>query len=439
MAEQGIASQLLPAQGQLLGTGLQLRQMLLAHRQLAGQLLALALALNVLVIEPLPLELEAAGALRQLTQNARHLRLALVIGVLLGTAQRAGFTIAQDVSMLLEAGDGAGLLQRVTCLVPLQGEPLTGRRQLVAEDGQLAERLLQLGYLLLQATMLLAVIATIVGQLQQLAQLTQLFGLLLPLLLRLGQAPLPLLLLQLVLLLLQPGLLTQPVVALLLPLLKLVLQLPEGTQLVLAQGKELLQPVGIFGPILHGGEQGLPLAGHRRQLLVLLKPSAPLLVLGLELLHLLALLVPALLQGELHLPLLRSLLLDLLQLLLLFPNAGIELLRPLELGLQGAPLALGGDLLCQQLLLGEGALLGLLLQLAKFGAELGQQFLLLLHLQGEAGQLVVIGAGHLGLLGAGEFLALGGGRTVGHLCGGKGRLPLLTGLQLGGDAAIEVA
>ena len=165
----------------------------------------------------------------------------------------------------------------------------------------------------------------------------------------------------------------------------------------------------------------------------------PLLVLGLELLHLLALLVPALLKGELHLPLLRPLLLDLLQLLLFFPNAGVELLRPLELGLLGAPLALGGDLLRQQLLLSEGVLLGLLFQFAKLGAKLGQQFLLLLHLQGEAGQLVVIGAGHLGLLGAGELLALGGGRTVGCLRCGQGRLPLLTSLLLGGDAAVEVA
>ena len=130
-------------------------------------------------------------------------------------------------------------------------------------------------------------------------------------------------------------------------------------------------------------------------------------MLDLELVHLLALLAPALLQGELHLPLLHPLLLDLLQLLLLFPNAGVEFLRPFEFGLQGAPLALGGDLLRQQLLFGEGALLGLLLQLAKFGTKLGQRLLLLLHLQGEAGQLVVIGAGHLGLLGAGELLPLG--------------------------------
>ncbi len=50
MAEQGIAPQLLPALGQLLGAGFQLRQMLLTHRQLAGQLLTLALALDVLMI-----------------------------------------------------------------------------------------------------------------------------------------------------------------------------------------------------------------------------------------------------------------------------------------------------------------------------------------------------------------------------------------------------
>ncbi|MGL6506347.1 flagellar type III secretion system pore protein FliP [Aeromonas hydrophila] len=81
-------------------------------------------------------------------------------------------------------------------------------------------------------------------------------------------------------------------------------------------------------------------------------------------------------------------------------------MRPFEFRLQGAPLALGGDLLRQQLLFGEGALLGLLLQLAKFGTKLGQRLLLLLHLQGEASQLVVIGAGHLGLLGAGEPIGL---------------------------------
>ena len=104
------------------------------------------------------------------------------------------------------------------------------------------------------------------------------------------------------LLLLQPRLLMLPVVPLLLPLLQLALQLPEGTQLVFTQGEQLLQPVGILGPILDSGEQGLPLAGHRRQLLVLLKPGPPLQVLGLELLHLLALLAPALLQGQLDFP-----------------------------------------------------------------------------------------------------------------------------------------
>ena len=90
-----------------------LRQMLAARRQLACQLLAFALALDVLMIESLPLELEAADALRQLAENTGHLRLALVIGVLLGAAERARFTVAQDVAMLLETGDGAGLLQRV--------------------------------------------------------------------------------------------------------------------------------------------------------------------------------------------------------------------------------------------------------------------------------------------------------------------------------------
>lgn len=73
MAEQGIAPQLLPALGQLLGAGFQLRQMLLTHRQLAGQLLTLALALDVLMIEPFPLQFEASDPLRQLTQDPRHL------------------------------------------------------------------------------------------------------------------------------------------------------------------------------------------------------------------------------------------------------------------------------------------------------------------------------------------------------------------------------
>ncbi len=132
MAEQGIAPQLLPALGQLLGAGFQLRQMLLTHRQLAGQLLTLALALDVLMIEPIPFEFEASGPLRQLTQDPRHLWLALAVGVLPGTAQRARFTIAQDMAILLEAGDGAGLLQRVARLIPLQGEPLAGGGQLFA-------------------------------------------------------------------------------------------------------------------------------------------------------------------------------------------------------------------------------------------------------------------------------------------------------------------
>ncbi len=240
MAEQGIASQLLPALGQLLGAGFQLWQVLLAYRQLAGQLLTLALALNILMIEPFPLQLQAAGPLSQLTENAGHLWLALAVGVLPGTAQRARFAITQDMAILLEAGDGAGLLQRVARLIPLQGEPLAGGRQLFAYGGQLAKGLLQLGNLLLQAVMLFAVVAAIIGQLQQLAQLTQLFGLLLPLLLRLGEAALPLLLLQLVLLLLQPSLFMLPVVALLLALLQLALQLLQGAQLVIPQGEQLL-------------------------------------------------------------------------------------------------------------------------------------------------------------------------------------------------------
>ncbi len=312
MAQQLGTAELQPALGQLLGARFQLRQVLLAHCQLASQLLTLALALNVLVVEPFPLQFETAGPLRQLTENAGHLRLALAVGVLLGAAERAGGAIAQDMAILLERGHCPGLLQRVARLVPLQGEPLAGWRQLVAKGGEFAEGLLQLGNLLLQAAMLLAVIAAIVGQLQQLAQLAQLFGLLLPLLLRLGEAALPLLLLQLVLLLLQPLLLALPVVALLLALFQLALQLLQGAQLVIAQGEQLLQLVGIPGPILHGGEQGLPLAGDRCQLLVLFQPDAPLLVLAPELFHLLTLFAPPLLEGELHFPLLGSLLLDLL-------------------------------------------------------------------------------------------------------------------------------
>ncbi len=107
-----------------------------------------------------------------------------------------------------------------------------------------------------------------------------------------------------------------PVVALLLALFQLALQLLQGAQLVIAQGEQLLQLVGILGPILHGGEQGLPLAGHRCQLLVFFEPEPPLLVLVLEQFHLSALLAPALLQRELHFSLLCPLLLDLLQLLL---------------------------------------------------------------------------------------------------------------------------
>ncbi|MNZ76050.1 hypothetical protein D3C78_945450 [compost metagenome] len=234
VAQQLGTAELLPTQGQLFGAGIQLRQMLAARRQLACQLLAFALALDVLMIESLPLELEAAGSIRQLTQNARHLRLALTVGVLLGAAEGTRFTIVQDVAILLETGDGARLLQRVARLVSLQGEPLAGRRQLAAERGQPAQGLLQLGDLLLQTAMLLAVIATIISQLQQLMQLAQLFGLLLPLLLRLGKADLPLLLLQLVLLLLQSRLLLLPVVALLLSLRQPAGEIPQGMALVLA-------------------------------------------------------------------------------------------------------------------------------------------------------------------------------------------------------------
>ena len=62
------------------------------------------------------------------------------------------------------------------------------------------------------------------------------------------------------LVLLQPLLLAQPVVALLLPLLQLVLQLPEGAQLVFAQGKKLLQPVaqGLRRPHPRLGVDQLP-------------------------------------------------------------------------------------------------------------------------------------------------------------------------------------
>ena len=65
-------------------------------------------------------------------------------------------------------------------------------------------------------------------------QLAQLFGLLLPLFLRLGKADLPLLLLQLVLLLLQSRLLLLPVVALLLSLRQPAGEIPQGMALVLA-------------------------------------------------------------------------------------------------------------------------------------------------------------------------------------------------------------
>ncbi len=343
------------------------------------------------------------------------------------------------MAILLERGHRPGLLQRVARLVPLQGEPLAGWHQLVAKGGELAQRQLQLGNLLLQAAMLFAVVAAIVGQLQQLAQLAQLFGLLLPLLLRLGEAALPLLLLQLVLLLLQPSLFMLPVVSLLLALLQLALQLLQGAQLVIPQGEQLLQLVGILGPILHGGEQGLPLAGHRCQLFVLFEPKAPLLVLLLEQLHLSALLAPALLQRELHFSLLCPLLLDLLQLLHFLPDAGIELLRPLEFGLQGAPFPFGGDLLRQQLLLGQRTLLGLLLELGQLRPQFCDHLLLLLHFQSEAGQLVVIGAGHLGLLGTGKLVALGGRGAVGLQGGIERRLSLGAAQQLGGNAAVEVA
>ena len=140
-----------------------------------------------------------------------------------------------------------------------------------------------------------------------------------------------------------------------------------------------------------------------------------------------------------HFSLLRPLLLDLLQLLHFLPDAGIELLCPLEFGLQGAPFPLGGDLLRQQLLLGQRALLGLLLEFGKLRPKLCDHLLLLLHFQSEAGQLVVIGAGYLGLFGTGKLLALGGRGAVGLQGGIERRLSLGAALQLGGNAAVEVA
>ena len=149
--------------------------------------------------------------------------------------------------MLLETGDGAGLLQRVARLVLLQGEPIANRRQLVAGMASLPTPA-QLGDLLLRATMLFAVVCGHVGQLSSWRNgwpncsvhprhcSCALAG--------------------------APPLLCSPPPSscccccnrlLMLPVVRscpaqLALQLPEGTQLVFTQGGQLLQPVGIPRP-----------------------------------------------------------------------------------------------------------------------------------------------------------------------------------------------
>ncbi len=128
----------------------------------------------------------------------------------------------------------------------------------------------------------------------------------------------------------------------------------------------------------------------------------------------------------------------LLQLLALLLEPGIELLRPLELGLQGTPLPLCGNLVGQQLLLAQRGLLQHGFNLLQLGRKLAYLLLLLLHLQGEAGKFVVIGTGHLGLLGAGKLFPPGRRLAMGRLGGGKRLLPLPAGLQLGGNPSVEI-
>ena len=106
--------------------------------------------------------------------------------------------------------------------------------------------------------------------------------------------------------------------------------------------------------------------------------------------------------------------------------------------MQGAPLPLGGNLVGQQLLLAQRSLLQHRFNLLQLGGKLAYLQLLLLHLQGEAGEFVVIGAGHLGLFGAGKLFPPGRCLAVGRLGGGQRLLPLPAGLQLGGNPSVEI-
>ena len=121
--------------------------------------------------------------------------------------------------------------------------------------------------------------------------------------------------------------------------------------------------------------------------------------------------------------------------LLLFLNAGVELLRPFEFGLQGAPTRARRRSCRQQLLFGEGALAGSAPP-AGCWDQPGQRLSRCCTSRVRRASSVVIGAGHL---------ACSGGRTScppgarrGPLRRGQGRPPP-TGLQLGGDAAAEIA
>ncbi|MNC09453.1 hypothetical protein D3C75_570760 [compost metagenome] len=412
--------------------------MLLAGGQLAGQFDPFALPLDVLMMESLPVEIQLTDALGQLRQYASHLGLALAIGMLLGAAERAGSPVLEHVAMLLEAGHGAGLLQGMARLLPLGAEPRQGGLQLIALGGEPGQLLLERADLLPQSLLLFAVIATRLCQLQQLPHPRQLLGAGLTLLLRPGNLGVPLLRLHLIVLQLQMCTLLLPMVALLLPLLEASLQIAQGMTLVLTTLQQTLQQRLVLGPVLHGRQQGLPLARQRGQRLAFLEPARPLPAAILERLRPFALLLPLLLQLELQGPRLRALLLDLLQLAGLLPDAGIEILCPLEFGLQGPPLPLGAQLVRQQLLLAQGGLLLRLRGQLKLGSQLADKQLLLLHFQSEAGEFVVIGAGHLGLLGAGKLFPPGRRLAVGRLGGGQRLLPLPAGLQLGGNPSVEI-
>ena len=114
--------------------------------------------------------------------------------VLLGAAERARFTVAQDVAMLLETGDGTGLLQRVARLVP-------SCRRAARGPASLSPRMASLP----SACSSWAISAAGDHAAHRDCghsppgssswRSPELLGLLLPLLLRLGQTPLPLLLL----------------------------------------------------------------------------------------------------------------------------------------------------------------------------------------------------------------------------------------------------